>query len=526
MGRALVLAMLVFVAPTASSGQTLVVLHIRAVLVDAAGTATPVARHALLISDNPPTREPRRVVTRADGTLDVRLRPGSYTVESDQPVAFQGKAFRWTQTLDVVAGRDSALELTVANAKTEPLEPGADGTAPIATDPWLALRQWLDGVVELWTPTAHASGFLVSADGLIATNQKVVGDATTVEVQLSRSVKVTGIVLEADRERDVAVVRIDPALMAAIKPVPLACASTGTPETIARGQEIFTLAAPLRQQKGITFGTVTRVAARAIALDLRVATGGLGGPAFTAAGDVVGVTSPSEEREERSRDGARIVRLEDTCAVVAAAARKASSALAPTGTRLPVEPATAVSIDSLKEAVKRRAGSLKPYQMQSSDFDVAFMTPVLTYNAQSQPNQDFGNWSEYVADNPPVLFVRVTPKMVESLWAKMARGAAYTQGMALPPIKRLGSGFHRLHAFCGNVEVTPIHPLKLERRVSETEAIYEGLYAFDPAALGPACGTVKLVLHSEKEPEKGDSRVVEPAILRQIWRDFGLDSNP
>ena len=61
-------------------------------------------------------------------------------------------------------------------------------------------------MVELWTPTAHASGFLVDAAGLIATNQRVVGDATSVEVQLSRSIKVAGTVVEADRERDIAVV--------------------------------------------------------------------------------------------------------------------------------------------------------------------------------------------------------------------------------------------------------------------------------------------------------------------------------
>ena len=57
--------------------------------------------------------------------------------------------------------------------------------------------------------------------------------------------------------------------------------------------------------------------------------------------------------------------------------------------------------------------------------------------------------SDYVADIPPVLFVRVTPKMVESFWAKVARGAASTQGMAVPALKRLKSGFHRMQAFCG-----------------------------------------------------------------------------
>ena len=43
MGRVLVLAILVVGTPVAIAGQTLVELHIRAVLTDATGRATPVA---------------------------------------------------------------------------------------------------------------------------------------------------------------------------------------------------------------------------------------------------------------------------------------------------------------------------------------------------------------------------------------------------------------------------------------------------------------------------------------------------
>src|SRR4029450_13726536 len=93
-------------------------------------------------------------------------------------------------------------------------------------------------------------------------------------------------------------------------------------------------------------------------------------------------------------------------------------------------------------------------------------------------------------------------------------------GVALPPIKRLKSGFARMRTFCGDTEVTPIHPFKIEQRVGDSDAIYEGLYVFDHAAIGPQCGTVKLVLYSEKEPDKADSRVVDPKVVEQIWQDF------
>ena len=523
MGRALVLAILAVAASVVIAGQTLAVLHIRAVLTDATGRVTPVARHALLITDNPQTMETRRVFTGLDGTANVRLSPGNYTVESDQPLVFQGKAYHWTQTLDIVAGRESALDLSLANAVAEPIAPGTtNADTPLVTDTSLLLRQWLDSVVEVWTPTAHASGFLVDTTGLIATNQRVVGDATSVEVQLSRSIKVAGTVVEADRQRDIALIRINPTVMASITPVPLGCPRSSTPP-VARGQEIFSIAAPLRQQKGWTPGEVTRVDAQTIGADLTLATGGMGGPVFTASGDLVGLTSLQDARDEPRRGAARVVRIDGACELVAAAAKKVKDAPAPSGTHLPVEPAESAPVAAFKDAVKRRAGSLNPYQMAASEFDVAFITPVLNFAAQSQQNQTFSNWSDYVADIPPVLFVRVTPKMAESFWAKMARGAAYTQGMALPPLKRLQSGFHRMQALCGRTEVTPIHPFKLELRVSETDAVYEGLYVFDPAALGPGCGTVTLVLYSEKESAKADTRVIDPKTLQQIWRDFDLD---
>jgi S1-C subfamily serine protease len=547
MRRALFLAILAFVGSRVASGQALSVLHIKVVLIDADRKATPVPRHALLISDNPGTAPPRRIVTALDGTADVRLRPGNYTVESDQPVAFQGKAYQWTKTLDVAAGRDAVIELTADNAEVGPVTSAATTTSssgpPLEADPLFLFPQWQDSVVALWTPTTHASGFVVDAKGLIVTNQRVVGTATSVEVQITPEIKVAASVLAADPVRDVAVLWIDPKVVVSVRPVPLRCAPAAKPDVVVQervqdGQELFTIGAPLREQKNMTSGTVSRVDTTAIVSDFRLAPGSMGGPVFTAGGSVVGITSVIEDKEESRRGNARVVRVADACDVVASAEKKMKDAAPPAGTHLPVEPMRPFPVDILKEAAQRRLGNLSPYQMSSSDFDVAFITPVLTYGAQVQLEQkrgrgtpdgepafmrqlmDFSNWAEYVADFPPVLLVRVTPKLVEGFWTTVARGAARTQGMSVPPIKHFKTGFSRMRAFCGEAEVTPIHPFKLEQRVSETDAIYEGLYVFDPGALGPHCGTVKLVMYSEKEPEKSDTRAVDPRVLQQIWQDF------
>ena len=109
------------------------VLRIRVVLSDAAGAATPIPRVVLLVSDNPATAEPRRVRTSNDGTVELKLRPGSYTVESDQPVAFGGSAYTWTQMIDVSAGHEAVLDLNAKNADIAKLTdvPASGRDAPI-----------------------------------------------------------------------------------------------------------------------------------------------------------------------------------------------------------------------------------------------------------------------------------------------------------------------------------------------------------------------------------------------------------
>jgi S1-C subfamily serine protease len=540
--RVLVLAIVVLLTPNAARSQAPSVLHIKVALVDADGKPTPVPRHALLISSNPASAPPQRVVTGTDGAADVPLRPGSYTVESERPVAFHGKAYDWTQIVEMVAGRDTRLDLTAENADAEPLATGSATAAAAATpeaDPSFLLPKWQHSVVGLWTPHTHGSGFVIDAKGLIATNQRAIRTATAVEVQLSPAVKVAASVVASDPGRDIAILWIDPKAIATVRPLPLACGQAAKP-AVASGQEIFTIGVPLRQEKGMSSATVSRVEAHALASDLVVPMGSTGGPVFTADGTLVGITSAVDDADDSRRGDARVLRAEDACDLVASAEKKMKDASPPSGAHLPVDPERPFPVDALKQAAERRPGNLTAYQLSASIFDVTFITPVLTYTerhadqtgrdpgrdisgpeqALVRPLADFSNWSDYVDDFPPVLLIRVTPKLVEGFWTTVARGAAMTQGVALPPIKHFKSGFSRMRAFCGDAEVVPIHPFRLEQRVSETDAIYEGLYAYDASALGPQCGTVKLVLYPEKEPDKGDTRVVDPTVVQRIWQDF------
>ena len=550
MARVLVLAAIAFGIHGGVAAQALSTLRIKVVVADDQGTQTPVPRHALLVSDNPPTATPRLIVTGIDGTVEVRVRAGTYTVESDQPVTFQGKAYTWTQMVDVPAGRDAVLELTAANAEVESAGAvTATPGAPLESDPAFLLPKWQDSVVALWTATTRGSGFVIDGNGLIATSQRVIGTATSVEVQLTPAVKVAGAVLATDPARDVAVIRIDPAVIASARPMALSCDPTQR-RSPADGDEIFAMGVPLRQGKSIGSATVSRADAQGLVAEFRLGRGSAGGPVMTARGDLVGILSAAGENDRRGHEDYRVVRLEAACDVVAAAQTKLKDAVTPSGARLPVDPERPFPIDALRAALERGTTNVSAYQFEASAFDVTLLTPVLTYIAYYQSQRprprttsadtrkpeperelvqtllDFANWSDYVGDFPPVLLVRVTPRLVEGFWTRVARGAASTQGVSIPAIKRPTSNFSRLRAYCGDAEITPIHPFKLEHRISENDRIYEGLYAFAPEALGPHCAAVTLQLYSEKEPDKADTRVVDPKIVQQIWEDFAPYRQP
>jgi S1-C subfamily serine protease len=537
--RTLVLLVLVTVllqGPAAQEGTG--VLRITVAITGAAGTVSP--RHALLVSEEPPSRAPRMVRTGPDGTATVRLAPGRYLVESDEPVHLGGAAYAWRQEVQIAAGRETLLELTTSNADVTPLD-SASGATPDAArdDPSVSLARWHDSVFAVWTPTHRRSGFLADPRGLVVTNGRAVGTATSVEVQVTPTTKLAARVLLADPTRDVAVIWIDPKAIATTPPVPLACDGPGTAR-LAEDQKVYALGAAAGTGRTFAPGTVREIAGRSVETDFILTASAAGGPVFGGDGTVIGISAFGEE-EDDGRDSAdtRLTRVEEVCAAISTAFASMTTTAPPDAAGLPMEPGRPYPPDALEAAAKAVAG-VDAYRFSSSSYDVTFITPPMLYAARNRPAaqrdsartggavpdprtidplEDFSNWSAYIGQVPPVLMVRVTPRLVEGFWARVARGAARTQGMSLPPIKRFKPGFARLQAFCGETEVTPIHPFKLVQRVSESDAVYEGLYVFEPGALGPPCGSVRLVLYSDTDG-KGDARTVDPAILQRIWNDF------
>jgi S1-C subfamily serine protease len=501
---------------TLAAGQGGATLRVRVVLAEASGLTTPIPRLVLLVSENPPTDEPRRVRTNGDGTIELKLAPGSYLVESDEPVSFRGKAYTWTQIVDVVAGRDTILDLTAATAETA-------ATARISADSATLLTAWRDSVVEIWTPTAHASGFVIdSQKGLIATSHRALGGATALEVQLTAGkerLKVPGRVIVSERDPGAAIVWINPQAIGSIRGIDMGCANASRPEVNYK-DVLTTITASMFANKEVSDGIVSRVTPQAIFSAIRIGSDSEGGPVFAENGTLLGITAIDNDKERGRWSDAWVIPADRACGAVASAGKLITDSTPPPDTRLPLE-TFATSVQTLKGPRQdAKAGpKTQPSTLPAANFDLTLMTPAQVQNITPGVNSmrgDFGTWSEYLREIGPALLVRVSPQFEESVWKMLARGAASTQGVALPPLKSFTSNFLRLRAYCGDAEVTPIHPFIIEHEVQGRSKIREGLYVFERDAFGPHCPTVRFSMFSEREPEKADTKTIDPKLFEQL----------
>jgi S1-C subfamily serine protease len=529
------LALLAVAALSAQQGQG--VLRIKVTLANDAQVPTPIQRHTLLVSDNPPSAEPRRIFTAADGLVVLTLRPGSYIVESDLPVSFGGRAYQWTQVVEIVAGHDLSLDLTADNAEIVPSSMAASPTSAAGSTEDALLGKYQESVVAVWSPTARVSGFVVDSRGLIATDGRAVGTATLVEVQLAPTVKVPARVLLSERSRDVAIVLVDPSLVATRPAVALACPPSRAP-SLDDDQKIVSITVPHEGEKALVRGSVTAIQPRHAQTDVGLPFGGSGGPVFNEAGAIVGLTSVAVEPDSRTDDAAVIPTI-FICEALAASLPMMLGTGPPAATRLPVDPVRPYPANALEDGGRGTTPTAVPV-MSSSDFDVAFITPPMAHRTRQRSGwtggvssgrspeaeerlgrlTEFGAWSDYFNSVPAVLIVRATPKMVEGFWKRLGREAARTQGAVLPAFKDFKTSFRHMRATCAGVELTPIHPFVLEHRLAEKNMIREGLYVFDADAIGPQCGAVALSFYSEAQPERADTLTLTRTIIDQIWNDF------
>jgi putative serine protease PepD len=184
------------------------------------------------------------------------------------------------------------------------------GNAPLAQRPPESLaglaKKALPSVVTIsmraGNATSLGSGFVVSPDGYVITNNHVVAGGTgKAVVRFSDGMVAEASVVGSEPEADVSVLKIDVAGLPADKLVPV---ELGDSEQVQVGDPVVAIGAPLGLTSTVTYGIVSYVdrpirtseggLARyyaAIQTDAAVNQGNSGGPLFDAAGRVIGINS-------------------------------------------------------------------------------------------------------------------------------------------------------------------------------------------------------------------------------------------
>ncbi len=157
------------------------------------------------------------------------------------------------------------------------------------------------GVVRIIVPDGYGSGFVIDEDGLVVTNEHVVGDNRVVTVRFDDGRSYRGSVLGVDQTADLAL--IDISASARFDPVQL-----GDSDAVRLGDDVIAMGYPLGDSlgrsvtitRGIVSSTRSYFGVDHLQTDAAINPGNSGGPLFDRAGSVVGVNT---SRRVETSDG-------------------------------------------------------------------------------------------------------------------------------------------------------------------------------------------------------------------------------
>lgn len=196
---------------------------------------------------------------------------------------------------------------SVVNIRTMATVPVRDGAGPGGNDPYEMFR-WFFGPdmqppgmpraphpqqpqqpEERSVPRGLGSGFFISDDGYLLTNNHVVAEATEIFVTLTDGREFKAKVIGTDERTDVALLKIDAKGM-----VPLV---VGDPKALKKGQWVLAIGSPFGLDSTVTSGIVSAIGRDTgdylpfIQTDVAVNPGNSGGPLINLNGEVVGINS-------------------------------------------------------------------------------------------------------------------------------------------------------------------------------------------------------------------------------------------
>jgi hypothetical protein len=220
---------------------------------------------------------------------------------------------------------------------------------------------------------------------------------------------------------------------------------------------------------------------------------------------------------------ASIVPIDDARPVIERARHELSGASPPSAELLPVEPDDFFPSEALLSLLRHHQRmDVKPYSLTAGEFRVKIMTPPLRYyvynKAQIQathkgpkhsredsqqdelPEQALEEAQEY----PPTVIIQIVPK--HGFWNRQFKDS-----------------FRSMRLLCAGKEVPPIDPGRSHFELPDNHikgTTTAGFYSYQPDAISPNCGIVKLEIFSENAPRIPIIRSVSAATVERIWADM------
>jgi len=139
--------------------------------------------------------------------------------------------------------------------------------------------------------TALGSGFIISADGYVVTNNHVIEDADEIEIELRNGEKLPAVIIGTDERTDIALLKIE-------ADAPLPFVNFGNSDDMRVGDWVLAIGNPLGQGFSVSAGIVSARGRELsgsyddfIQTDAAINRGNSGGPLFNMQGEVVGVNT-------------------------------------------------------------------------------------------------------------------------------------------------------------------------------------------------------------------------------------------
>jgi len=505
----------------------------------------PVPKWRFLISGDSDVGATVDVVTGFDGKASVVLPKGHYLIRSEQVLEFENELLSWESDFTVNSGKTVSLELSNDNARVEILTSVATEVPLDEGDLYHAVKS---SVFKVIAEGGHGSGFLVSTDGLIVTNHHVVQGSEYLAVLIDQGRKYTAKLIVQDDLNDVAVLQINPDLVADLVPLEIADAdSSVAPASI--GERVVAIGSPLATETILTSGLVSKVEEGAIYSDVSINPGNSGGPLFNMRKEVIGINTFGLIAS--SGPGVSgIVRGYLANELLSTVTPNMLTDPPPTG-ELPVESDFRFPPEDLRAIALSMRFNPRDWHVEAGKFDVQLLTPAVLAclevenerNAaqfrqkrskkkqqkvdEYRPGTDFYEWRRYTGDYRPVVTVQAVPEI------RMTTGSAWAVGLTaamggntnFQKRYRFKADFDRMELVRGSTVVEPIHPGRMPQvaDVETSQVILEdiaflGAYEYPPEAFKPG-ETVTLRVWKQGVPEP-IVKVVPPEKQQAIWASF------